>query len=233
MDGQTAKMQPFFLSASLICADILSLREEIAKLEDGQADYIHFDVMDGVFVPRFGMYPEILRAVRSITSIPFDVHLMLANPEPYISLFAEAGAQIIAVHAEGNHHLQRTISLIHKCGAKAGIVLNPATGLDVLDYIMEDLDLILIMAINPGIVGHPLWPGALGKIADLGRKLGDRSSPIIEVDGGVTFQSAPSMVKAGADMLVCGSSTIFTPNGKVAENLKRLRQVIIDSEIVS
>ncbi len=201
------------ISASLICANILNLESEIKKIEAGGCDYIHIDVMDGVFVPRLGMYPEIVSAVRRITSLPMDVHLMIADAEKYINVFVDAGANIITVHPEACVHLHRTLTAIKKAGVKAGISLNHATSLFVLDYILDEVDLILLMAINPGIVGHKLIPKAIEKISQLKQKIGeDNKDMIIEVDGGVTFETAPQMLEAGANMLVCGSSTIFKPD---------------------
>ena len=214
------------LSASLICADILNLQKEVGLLEQGRSDFLHCDVMDGVFVPRYGLHPEFLQAVHALTSVPVDVHLMVHNAEPYIPVFAEVGAEIITVHVEGNLHLERTLGLIRKCGKKVGVALNAATKLDVLDYVLDEVDWVLIMGINPGILGDRLWPFAVRKIAELRMKLADRTRPKIQVDGGVTFESAPQMIRAGADMLVCGSATIFRRDGKTNEWLHQLRQTL-------
>ncbi len=228
MNDKAAK--PYLLSASLVCANMLDIRRDVISLENAGIDYIHFDVMDGLSVQRYGLHPEMLAAVRSMTAIPVDVHLMVVNPEPYIGIFAEAGASIITVHAEGNHHLHRTLSLIKKKGIRAGIALNPATSLHVLDYILPDVDLILLMAINPGIVGHPLWEGVMKKIEDIRELLGNGNAPLIEIDGGVTFESAPVMIRKGANMLVCGSSTIFKKNESIETKVFELRNVLSSSE---
>lgn len=205
--------KPYNISASLICADILNLESELKKIEEGGCDYIHIDVMDGVYVPRYGMYPEIISAVRRISSLPMDVHLMVIDAEKYVNPFIDAGGTIITVHPEACTHLHRTLAAIKRAGAKSGVSLNHATSLSVLDYVLDDIDLVLLMAINPGIVGHKLIPKALEKMAELKRKISEKYPDIIiEVDGGVTFDSAPKMLKAGANMLVCGSSTIFRPD---------------------
>jgi ribulose-phosphate 3-epimerase len=218
-------IRSYKLSASLICANILRLENEIDEIVNGGCDYIHFDVMDGLFVPRFGMYPEILTAVRSMTKIPVDVHLMVANPENYIDVFARAGASLITVHVETCHHLHRTVQLIKHAGVQAGVSVNFATPLSTLDYIVEDVDLVLIMAINPGIVGHALIPQAIKKINNLKDKLFTvPNNVLIQVDGGVTFDSAPKMLDAGADILVCGSSTIFRPDATVSDKIWELKK---------
>jgi ribulose-phosphate 3-epimerase len=215
------------LSASLICANPLIIGEEIRDLADGGIDYLHFDVMDGNFVPRYGLHPELLKAIRSLTDLPIDVHMMSGEPIRYIPAFARAGASVIAVHAEACKHLHRTLSVIHENGAKAGVVLNYATPLNVLDYIMDDIDMVELMAINPGIVGHKLIPGTIKKIIDLKKKIDESGRDvIIAIDGGVNPDSAPLMIKAGADLLVCGTSAIFRLNEKLGKGIKDFREVI-------
>ena len=145
-------IQKYKLSASLICADILNLGKDIEEIVKGGCDYIHIDVMDGVYVPRFGMYPEIISAVRTKTDMPIDVHLMVTDAEKYVDLFVHAGASLITVHPETCIHLHRTLHVIKSAGAQAGVCLNFATPLSALDYVMDDIDLVLLMAINPGIV---------------------------------------------------------------------------------
>jgi len=212
------------LSASLICADMLHLERDVELIVAGGCDFIHFDVMDGVFVPRYGLHPEMLAAIRKKTNLPIDVHLMTVEPEKYVEIFVDSGATFITVHAETCTHLHRTLNTIKKNGAKAAVALNHATPLSVLDYVLDDINLVLLMAINPGIVGHKLIPKAIDKISDLRHKLGERyKDVIIEIDGGVTFESASIMLEAGADMLVCGSSTIFKPDIPVDVKTKELK----------
>ena len=221
---KTAKK--YALAASLVCADMLNLKGEIEKLERAQVEYIHFDVMDNQFVPRYGLHPEMLSAIKKITTIPVDVHLMVENPERAIDVFAKAGADYLVVHPESTPHLHRAIKLIQAAGVKAGVALNPATPLSALDHILEDIDLVMLMAINPGIVGHKLIPEMLAKISALKKKLHKYPHMLIEIDGGVTPDSAPEMVKRGANMLVCGTSSIFKPEGDVEKRVKILRQLI-------
>ncbi len=221
------------IAASIVCANMLALESEVKLVEAGGADSIHFDVMDGLFVPRFGLHPESLQAIRSVTQLPVDVHLMVANPEPYLATFAQAGATMIAVHAEACQHLHRTVHLIKAAGVQAGVALNPATPLNVLEYVLDDISLVVLMAINPGIVGHKLIPGMMEKMSQLKDMIGDRAIEI-EIDGGVTPESGPEMVTRGATMLVCGTSTIFRPQEapvdvKIREFRSRLDQVTVST----
>lgn len=199
------------LAASIVCADMLSLGEEVERLNKAKIDSIHFDVMDGVFVPRYGLHPEMLKSIRSQAKIPIDVHMMVANPEPYIEVFSKAGGTVMNVHVEACPHLHRTLTLIKTAGMKAGVALNPATPLSTLDYVLDDIDMVVLMAIDPGVLGQKLIPGTLQKIRDLKQKLGDRKVEI-EIDGGVTPETAPKMIAAGATMLVCGTGTIYRPH---------------------
>lgn len=202
-------MNSYTLSASLVCGDPLSLGADIRALVDGGIDAIHFDVMDGHFVPRLGLYPELLESVKEISSLPVDVHLMITHPEQFAVQFAHAGADVVVVHAEATPHVHRVVHMIRDAGARAGVALNPGTPLSVLDYVLGDIDLVLLMAINPGIVGHKLIPSMLEKIAETKEKLVDHPNVVIEVDGGVTPESAATMIQTGADMLVCGTSSVF------------------------
>lgn len=212
------------LAASLVCSNMLDLESEIRSLEEGGIDYIHFDVMDGNFVPRLGLHPEMLKAIKSITKIPVDVHLMIDNPDFFIPDFVKAGGDIIVVHAETTKHLHHTIKMIRDMGARAGVALNPGTSLHVLDYILDDIDLVMLMAINPGILGHKLIPRALDKISELKEKLINYPNIIIEVDGGVNPESAPEMIKRGANLLVCGTSMIFKPDIEVGKKIREVRK---------
>lgn len=224
------KSRNYYLTASLICGDPLYYKEEIELLEKGKADYLHFDVMDGSFVPRYGLYTELLTAITEKTNIPVEVHMMVDNPEPYVEELAKAGAKYIAFHIEPVHHIHRVIKRIKDAGAKAGVALNPGTPLSVLDSILEDIDEVVLMAINPGIVGHKLIPSALNKIAKLKEMVKDRPDFIIQIDGGVTPESAPKMVKAGANMLVCGTSTIYKKwEEPLDERLQIMRNIIDES----
>lgn len=215
------------LAASIICGDPSSLEADIAALEKGGIDYIHFDVMDGVFVPRYGLFPEYLKAIRAKTDLPIEIHMMVQDPEPYIQEFVDAGATIITPHIEPLQHVHRTVSRIKAAGAQAGLALNPGTPLGSLDYILPDLDVVMLMAINPGIVGHKLIPGTMEKIKDLKGKIDALGKDIIiEIDGGVTPESGIKMVNAGATMLVCGTGTIFQPPARLEDKIQEFRSTL-------
>lgn len=218
------------LAASLICANPLNLEQDIRLLEAGGIDQIHFDVMDGHFVPRLGLYPELLRSIKTISKLPIDVHMMMDNYEFIIPDFIKAGADYIVVHAEPTQHLHRVVKLIRDLGAKAGVALNITTPLSVLDYVLDDINLVMLMAINPGIVGHKLIPQAYDKIKELKEKIADRPDIIIEIDGGVSPESADKMIKLGANMLVCGTSAIFKPDIPLDVKVKEFRSSI-DSKL--
>ena len=208
----------FEITASLICGDPLNLEKAIREIIASDIDYIHFDVMDGVCVPRFGLYPEILTHLRTLTNMPVDVHMMVDNPELYIETYAKAGANIYYVHVENNNNLHRTINLIKNSGMKPGVVLNMATPIYVLDYILQDIDYIMLMAINPGIVGHTIIETIYDKIKDVKKQIEGTEIKIV-IDGGVKLESSARLIKAGADILVCGSSTIFRPKEGTLQEL--------------
>jgi ribulose-phosphate 3-epimerase len=221
--------QPVILAASLACANYLHLEDDLRALEAAGVDYLHIDVMDGQFVPNFALNMDHMRAARQVTALPMDVHLMVERPERYLEPFVAAGASIVAVHQECTTHLQRTLAEIRRLGARAGVALNPATPLETLEYVMEDVDFLLLMTVNPGFYGQKLVPSALRKIADaraLCRRHG-REIPIC-VDGNVSFEHAPRMVEAGANFLVGGTSSIFARGLSIAEGTRRLRELVSD-----
>jgi ribulose-phosphate 3-epimerase len=195
------------IAPSILSADFSRLGNEIRAVEAAGADYIHIDVMDGHFVPNITIGPLIVDAVRKVTSLPLDVHLMIDNPDLYIPDFATAGADIIVVHAEATNHLHRTIQLIKSFGKRAGVSLNPATPLNVLDYIVGDLDLILLMTVNPGFGGQSFINACLPKIQSLRALLDRRGSEAeLEVDGGIKPANIAQVSHAGADVFVAGSA---------------------------
>ena len=212
------------LSASIICSDFSNLVKDLKLLEAGGIDSIHFDVMDGIFVPRLGLFPEVLKTIKSNSKLPVYVHLMLNNPEDYLEVFKQAGADSFIVHVENLEHLHRTVKKIRELRCGVGLALNPATSLSVLDYVLDDIDLVMLMAINPGIVGHKIIPSIYKKIEELKTKLVNHPKIIIKIDGGVSFESSPLMVQKGVNMLVCGTSTIFKEKESLKDNIKKLRK---------
>lgn len=195
------------IAPSILSADFFEIREEIKDVEKGGADYIHVDVMDGHFVPNITIGPLIVEAIRPITSLPLDVHLMIENPDNYIPTFAKAGADIITVHVETCPHLHRTIQLIKSHGIKAGVVLNPHTPVSIIEHVLEDIDMVLLMTVNPGFGGQKFIHSVLPKIKQVAEMVRERNLQVeIEVDGGVNAETARLCVEAGANVLVAGSA---------------------------
>jgi ribulose-phosphate 3-epimerase len=199
------------ISPSILSADFSRLGEDVQAVDRAGADYIHIDVMDGHFVPNITIGPLVVNALRKVTQKPLDVHLMIENPDLYIADFAKAGADIITVHQEAVPHLHRTVQLIKSLGKKAGVSLNPATPVETLDIILDELDLVLIMSVNPGFGGQSFIPSALDKIRALRQRITERGlSTELEVDGGVKIDNIGEVVAAGADVLVAGSAVFNT-----------------------
>ncbi|MBY0120743.1 ribulose-phosphate 3-epimerase [Bacillus sp. S/N-304-OC-R1] len=195
------------IAPSILSADFAKLGEEIKDVEKGGADYIHVDVMDGHFVPNITIGPLIVDAIRPITKLPLDVHLMIENPDQYIEAFANAGADYITVHVEACRHLHRTIHLIKSFGIKAGVVLNPATPINTIEHVIEDVDMVLLMTVNPGFGGQKFISSVLPKISAVKRMADEKGLEIeIEVDGGVNEETAKLCIDAGANVLVAGSA---------------------------
>lgn len=195
------------IAPSILSADFARLGEEIKDVEAGGADYIHVDVMDGHFVPNITIGPLIVDAIRPVTSLPLDVHLMIDEPDRYISAFAKAGADIITVHVEAVKHLHRTIQLIKDEGVKAGVVLNPATSIAAIEHILDDVDMVLLMTVNPGFGGQKFISNVVPKIKQLSSMIREKGLDVeIEIDGGVNPETARICIDAGATVLVAGSS---------------------------
>jgi ribulose-phosphate 3-epimerase len=195
------------IAPSILSADFSRLGEEIKDVERGGADYIHIDVMDGHFVPNITIGPLIVEAVRPVTELPLDVHLMIENPDQYVEAFAKAGADYITVHVEASRHLHRTIHLIKSFGVKAGVVLNPATPVDSIKHVIEDVDMVLLMSVNPGFGGQKFIQGVLPKIREVKKMAESFGKNVeIEIDGGVNAETARLCVEAGATVLVAGSA---------------------------
>ncbi|KAB0665345.1 ribulose-phosphate 3-epimerase [Oryzomonas japonica] len=218
------------IAPSILSADFSRLGDEIRALEAAGADYIHIDVMDGHFVPNITIGPLIVEAARRVTSLPLDVHLMIENPDRYIPDFAAAGADIIVVHAEAVHHLHRTVQLIRSLGKRAGVSLNPATPLNALEYVLGDLDLVLLMTVNPGFGGQSFIEACLPKIQALRAMLDRRGGEAeLEVDGGVKTSNIARIAHAGADVFVAGSAVFGSPDyaATIAEMKRLARETML------
>jgi len=216
--------QPIRIAPSILSADFAQLGEEVKAVSAAGADYIHVDVMDGHFVPNITIGPLVVKALRPHSTLPFDVHLMIAPADPYLEAFAEAGADIITVHAEAGPHLVRTLQAIKKLGKKCGVSIVPSTPASALEHVIDMVDLVLVMTVNPGFGGQSFIPSQLDKIRQL-RAMIDKTGRRIdlEVDGGINAQTAKQVIEAGADVLVAGSA-IFTPDSaSYAKNIKALR----------
>ncbi len=209
------------ISPSILSADFSILGDEIKSLEKAGADLIHVDVMDGHFVQNITMGPPIIKMVRKCTKLPFDVHLMISPVEKYIKAFADAGSDIITIHPEATDNLKRAVGTIKSLGKKAGVSLNPKTPISALMDVINDIDLILIMSVNPGFAGQSFMNEVLPKVTELRKMINDKKLKIdIEIDGGINFETAPLAVKAGANILVSGT-TIFS--GSLKDNIQKLR----------
>lgn len=210
------------IAPSILSADFSKLGEEVQAVERAGADYIHVDVMDGHFVPNITIGPLVVEGVKKATKLPLDVHLMIENPDQYIGAFAEAGANIITIHAEAVTHLHRSIQIIKGAGCRAGISLNPATPIDVLEYVIDDLDMVLVMTVNPGFGGQKFIPATLSKIKKLREMIVSRGLKIdIEVDGGINPETIREVSAAGANVFVAGAFVFNSNNYRDAINALR------------
>ena len=210
------------IAPSILSADFSKLGEEVAAIDKAGADYIHVDVMDGHFVPNLTIGPLVVKAIRKVTTKPFDVHLMIEPVDPYIKDFADAGADIITVHTEACTHLHRTVQLIKSFGKKAGVSIVPSTPAEALDFILEDIDLVLIMTVNPGFGGQKFIENQLKKIEHVANRIAKLGKKIdLEVDGGINAETAKRVVSAGANVLVAGNAVFSTPD--YTKNINILR----------
>ena len=212
------------IAPSILSADFAQLGEEVRRVDEAGADYIHVDVMDGHFVPNLTIGPGVTKALRPLSKKVFDVHLMISPVDPFLKGFADAGADIITVHPEAGAHLHRTLQEIKRLGKKAGAALNPATPVAAIDHVLAELDLVLVMSVNPGFGGQGFIPSQLEKLRELREKIDAIGKPIdLEVDGGINFETAPLAIAAGADVLVAGTATFAGGPNAYGGNIERLR----------
>ena len=216
------------LSPSLLSANFSRLEKELEDITCGGAVYLHIDVMDGSFVPSISFGMPVIKSLRNITELCFDVHLMIDNPERYIKDFAECGADIITVHAESTHHLNRVLRQIKECGLKAGVALNPSTPLSALEYVLEYVDMVLIMSVNPGFGGQKYIPNITNKISNLRKMIDEQGLDIdIEVDGGIKLSNVKEVLDAGANVIVAGSAVF---NANTLKNTKEFMNIFMNDK---
>jgi len=214
------------LSCSVISGDPQTFISNVESLELGGIDSYHFDVMDGSFVPRFGLYPEYLSMLRKISKLPIEVHMMVEDPEPFIEVFSKAGASRLIPHIETLQHPIRTMLKIQDSGVFSGIAVNPGTNLILIEPLLNYVDSVMLMSINPGIVGHKLLDNTFSRLTNLRSIIGTEKPIKIVLDGGVTFENAKDLLLAGADSIVCGAGTVFKNPTKVYENTAELRELV-------
>lgn len=219
-------MKNFQLSASIICGDLLKIGKEIKSLEKGGIDSVHFDVMDGDFVPRFGFPPEIIKGIKLISNIPISVHMMISDPFEYAEDFTGAGADVIVTHIEPVKNLSKLVRKLRKLNIKVGLALKPETPLSILDGVLNKIDIILLMAIKPGILGQKFNEQIYNKVSNLKQKLKKFPNVEIEIDGGVDIETGPKLIKLGANILDCGTSSIYKGDRSLDVKVRQFRRLL-------
>ena len=219
-------MRSLRICPSILSADFSRLGEDVRAVMEAGGDFVHVDIMDGHFVPNISFGPAVMKSIRHVTNKPFDVHLMISPVDPYLDAFADGGADIITVHAEAGPHLHRTLQAIRKLGKKAGVSLNPGTHPSAIEYVLDDIDLVLVMSVNPGFGGQSFIPSSLEKIACVRDMIGDRHIDL-QVDGGVTAENAGQIAAAGANWLVAGSAVFKGGAAKYADNITAIRKTAL------
>ena len=218
-----------YISPSLMCVDLMNVERDIKVLEDAGVDYLHIDIMDNHFVPNITLSTDFINDLRAVTTIPLDIHLMMEKPELSFERFKGCTKEdILSIHYESTIHIQRALGMLKEMGVKTGLALNPGTPLGVLEDLLPDLDVVLIMTVNPGFAGQKLIPATLDKIRRLRKMLDDKGygDILIEVDGNVSFENAAKMHEAGANIYIAGSSSVFSGEGSLLENTARMRSII-------
>lgn len=215
------------LGPSLMCTDLGRVEEEIRELDQAGVDFYHLDIMDGQFAPNFALSPDFVKKVRKLTTTTLDVHLMVENPERYIDVFIDSGADMLSVHAEATHNLQSILAHIQSRGVKAGVAINPATPLDVLDYVYDVTDYVVVMTVNPGFAGQQFIPATYEKIKRLHKKITDLNLDIsIQVDGNIGAATIPQCIENGANLFVGGTSAVYSPEKSLIDNVKATKKLL-------